>query len=79
MDAATITALCTGIVTIIAAVFAGLASLKTGKRVDEVHKTVNGQASVAAARTEQLTVALSDAGVPVPPSPPPPPPEPPAV
>lgn len=69
MDAATITALCTGIVTIITALGTLLVSLRNGKKADVITDKVNGHLTQAAARTEQLTAALTDVGVPVPPSP----------
>lgn len=72
MDAATITALGAVIIAIIGAVFSGLQSLKTGRKVDDVHTVVNGTTTRALARNEQLTAALTEANVTVPVSPAPP-------
>lgn len=69
MDAATITVLCTGIVSIITAIFAGLTSLRNGRKIDTVQGTVNGTLTASTVRNEQLTATLTDAGVPVPPHP----------
>lgn len=69
MDAATVTALCAGIVTIITALTTLVVTLRTGKKVDVVSEQTNGHLTTAAARTEQLTAALTDAGVTVPVSP----------
>lgn len=79
MDAATITALCTGIVTIIAAIFAGLTSLKNGKKIDVVQTAVNGNTAVREQRVAQLQETLIANDVPIPPTPAPPIEEPPHV
>ncbi len=57
------------IVSIIAALFAGLTSLRNGRKLDNVQGTVNGHLDKAQNRNEQLTATLADAGVPIPPSP----------
>lgn len=70
MDPTAIAAWGAVIIAIIGAVFSGLASLRNGKKIDTVQTTVNGHTERAISRNEQLTAALTDANVAVPPSPP---------
>lgn len=69
MDAAAITALCAGIVTIITAITTLLVTVRTSKKVDVVRDQTNGHLTLATARIEQLTAGLTDNNVAVPPSP----------
>lgn len=69
MDAATITALAGAIVTILTAVATLIQSIRNGHKADVITDKVNGHLTLATARTEQLTAALTDSGVPVPPTP----------
>ena len=76
MDAATITALGDVLLSVIGAIFTGIATLRGNKKIDQVQTSVNGNTAITVARSEQLAVALSDAGIPVPPTPIVPPDEP---
>lgn len=67
MDAATIAALATGICSIIAAIFAGLTSLRNGRKLDGVQGMVNGNLQNEIARNAQLQSTLVGNGVPIPP------------
>lgn len=69
MDPATITALAGAIVTIITALATLIQSIRNGKKADVIADKVNGHLTLATARTEQLTAALTDNAIPVPPSP----------
>lgn len=60
----------TQIITSIGVIVAVLNTWRNGQRLDTVHKAVNSTAMEQNARTDQLTAALTDASVEVPPRPP---------
>lgn len=66
MDAATISALAAAVTAILGAIATLITALKNSRAIEAVHRTVNGNLTVAQARTEQLTAALTEASVPVP-------------
>lgn len=69
MDTATVAGIVAIITALAGAITTVITALKTGKKVTEVHALVNGTTTVALARNEQLTAALTEANVLVPPSP----------
>ena len=72
MDAATIAGIVAIITALSGAVATVITALRTKTAVKEVADNVNGHLTKVTARTEQLTAALTDANVIVPPSPEPP-------
>lgn len=59
------------LLTAIAALIGALGSLMNGGSIRRIHKAVNSTAQKQNRRTDQLTAALTDADIPVPPRDPP--------